>query len=144
MPQVSLKKFLDFGWIAGLIEIESIHKNDAFGLLNMMRDLRQGIFSELRTGKSIDTYRRNLQRAYIDRMEFLMTKDQSQIPAAFRRFVKRTNVNVNQSDIRAIVRAELKTLQRSIRTAAANSSGMKRIHLQDALVRINDILDPKS
>ncbi|MBE9489360.1 MAG: zinc-dependent metalloprotease [Bacteroidetes bacterium] len=140
----TLNNILDFGRMARMIENETIHKNDAFGLLNMMRDLRQGIFSELRTGKSIDTYRRNLQRAYIDRMEFLMTKDQAQIPAAFRRFVKRTNVNVNQSDIRAIVRAELKTLQRSIRAAAANSSGMKRIHLQDALVRINDILDPKN
>ncbi len=140
----TLNNILDFGRMARMIENETIHKNDAFGLLNMMRDLRQGIFSELRTGKSIDTYRRNLQRAYIDRMEFLMTKDQAQIPAAFRRFVKRTNINVNQSDIRAIVRAELKTLQRSIRAAAVNSSGMKRIHLQDALVRIKDILDPKS
>ena len=140
----TLNNILDFGRMARMIENETIHKNDAFGLLNMMRDLRLGIFSELRTGKSIDTYRRNLQRAYIDRMEFLMTKDQAQIPAAFRRFVKRTNINVNQSDIRAIVRAELKTLQRSIRAAAVNSSGMKRIHLQDALVRIKDILDPKS
>jgi len=109
-----------------------------------MQDLRKGLWSELRIGKSINTYRRNLQRAYIDRMEYLMTKEQSQIPAAFRRFVSRTSVNVNQSDIRAIVRAELKILQRSVRAAAANASGMKRIHLQDALERINNILDPKN
>jgi Met-zincin/Domain of unknown function (DUF5117)/Domain of unknown function (DUF5118) len=139
----SLNNILDFGRMERMIENETINGNTAYSLLSMMRDLRQGIWSELRTGRSIDTYRRNLQRAYIDRMEFLMTKEQSQIPAAFRRFVRRTNVNVNQSDIRAVVRAELKSLQRSVRTSATNSSGMKRIHLQDVLERIDAILNPK-
>ena len=139
----TLNNILDFGRMERMIENETINGNTAYSLLSMMRDLRQGIWNELRTGRSIDTYRRNLQRAYIDRMEFLMTKEQSQIPAAFRRFVRRTNVNVNQSDIRAIVRAELKSLQRSVRTSATNSSGMKRIHLQDVLERIDAILNPK-
>jgi predicted Zn-dependent protease with MMP-like domain len=139
----TLNNILDFGRMERMIENETINGNTAYSLLSMMRDLRQGIWNELRTGRSIDTYRRNLQRAYIDRMEFLMTKEQSQIPAAFRRFVRRTNVNVNQSDIRAIARAELKSLQRSVRTSATNSSGMKRIHLQDVLERIDTILNPK-
>jgi Met-zincin/Domain of unknown function (DUF5117)/Domain of unknown function (DUF5118) len=139
----TLNNILDFGRMERMIENETINGNTAYSFLSMMRDLRQGIWDELRTGRSIDTYRRNLQRAYIDRMEFLMTKEQSQIPAAFRRFVRRTNVNVNQSDIRAVVRAELKSLQRSVRTAATNSSGMKRIHLQDVLERIDAILNPK-
>jgi Met-zincin/Domain of unknown function (DUF5117)/Domain of unknown function (DUF5118) len=139
----TLNNILDFGRMERMIENETINGNNAYSFLSMMRDLRQGIWSELRTGRSIDTYRRNLQRAYIDRMEFLMTKEQSQIPAAFRRFVRRTNVNVNQSDIRAVVRAELKSLQRSVRAAVSSASGMKRIHLQDVLERIDSILDPK-
>ncbi len=138
----TLNNILDFGRMARMIENETINGSDAYSLLNLMQDLRKGIWSELRTGRSIDTYRRNLQRVYIDRMAFLMTQDQTQIPAAFRRFVRRTNVNVNQSDIRAIVRAELKTLQRAVRSSAANSSGMKRIHLQDVLERIDVILNP--
>jgi len=139
----TLNNILDFGRMERMIENETINGNTAYSFLSMMRDLRQGIWDELRTGRSIDTYRRNLQRAYIDRMEFLMTKEQSQIPAAFRRFVRRTNVNVNQSDIRAVVRAELKSLQRSVRAAVSSASGMKRIHLQDVLERIDSILDPK-
>ncbi|VAV86122.1 FIG00552894: hypothetical protein [hydrothermal vent metagenome] len=139
----TLNNILDFGRMERMIENETINGNNAYSFLSMMRDLRQGIWSELRTGRSIDTYRRNLQRAYIDRMEFLMTNEQSQIPAAFRRFVRRTNVNVNQSDIRAVVRAELKSLQRSVRAAVSSASGMKRIHLQDVLKRIDSILDPK-
>ena len=73
-----------------MIENETINGKDSYTLLSMMQDLRKGLWSELRTGKSIDTYRRNLQRAYLDRMEFLMTKKQSQIPVAFRRFVRKT------------------------------------------------------
>ena len=72
-----------------------------------------------------------------------MTKEQAPIPAAFRRWITRTNVNVSESDIRAVVRAELKSLQRSVRTSAANSSGMKRIHLLDVVERIDAIFDPK-
>ena len=139
----TLNNILDFGRLARMIENETINGKDSYTLLSMMQNLRKGIWSELRTGISINTYRRNLQRAYIDRMEYLMTKEQSEIPAAIRRFLSKTSINVNQSDIRAIVRAELKTLQRAVRTSAANSSGMKRIHLQDVLERIDNILDPK-
>jgi hypothetical protein len=30
--------------------------------------LRTGIFSELRTGRSIDTYRRNLQKGFVEQL----------------------------------------------------------------------------
>ena len=122
----TLNNVLDFGRMARLIENETLNGNTAYSLLNMIQDLRRGVWSEIYSGRSIDTYRRNLQRAYIDRMEFLMTKEQAPIPAAFRRWITRTNVDVSESDIRAVVRAELKSLQRSVRTSAANSSGMKK------------------
>ena len=139
----TLNNILDFGRMQRMIENETINGNNAYTFLRMMRDLRGGLFSELSRGRSIDTYRRNLQRAYVDRMAFLMTANQPQIPAQFRRFVRRTNVNVNQSDIRAVVRAELKALRSSVRSATSNSGGLTRIHLQDLSERINDILDPK-
>ncbi|WP_117883606.1 zinc-dependent metalloprotease [Aureibaculum luteum] len=139
----TLNNILDFGRMARMIENETLNGNKAYNLVDMMRDLRRGIWSEVYNGRSIDTYRRNLQRAYIDRMEYLMKNEQTSIPPQFRRWVSRTNVNVKESDIRPIVRAELKSLQRSVRSSAANSSGMKRIHLQDVVERIENILDPK-
>ena len=108
-----------------------------------MKDLRKGVFSELRSGKSIDVYRRNLQRAYIDRMAYLMTKEQPSVPARFRRFITATQVNVSQSDIRPVVRAELKSLRSSLRNAYGRDA-MSRIHIADALERVNDILDPNN
>lgn len=144
MQARTLNRLLDFGRMARMTENETINGKDAYTFVNMMRDLRNGIWSELRSGKKIDVFRRNLQRAYIDRLNYLMTNEQPPIPAQFRRFVRRTNVNVNQSDIRAVVRAELNTLKRSIRAGISRSGdSMSRIHLQDALERIDNILDPK-
>ena len=141
----TLNNLLDFGRMARLIENEEANGSSAYGLLNMMTDLRTGIWSELRTGRSIDTYRRNLQRAYLDRMEYLMTEEQPNIPARYRSWISRSNVDVAQSDIRPVVRGELKRLQRDLRNSIGRSRDtMSRYHLQDALERVNLILDPNS
>ena len=127
--------------MARMIENETLNGNDAYKLTSMMRDLRNNVWSELRTGKKIDTYRRNLQRAHLDRLAYLMTaKNQSKSNNSL--YLKSTAVNTSQSDIRAVVRAELKTLKRALQSAGGADS-MSRIHIQDAVERINDILDPK-
>lgn len=141
----TLNDILDFGRMARMLENETLNGRDAYPLLTMMQDLRKGLFSELNAGRSIDIYRRNLQRAYIERLEFIMKNEQGDVPAQFRRFISRTNVNVSQSDIRAVVRAELKALQSTVRSAVGSTGDtMSRIHLQDALERIDAILNPKS
>jgi hypothetical protein len=137
----TLENILDFGRMARMIENEAINKNQAFSLIEMMTDLRNGVWTELSTGRATDTYRRNLQRAYIDRMEYLMTKEQPSVPANFRRFISRTSVDVSQSDIRPVVRAQLNILRTQLRGAGGDS--MTRYHYQDALERIEKILDPK-
>ena len=139
----TLNNMMDFGRMQRLLENESINGEEAYGLYDMMKDLRKGLFSELRTGKKIDIYRRNLQRAYIERMEFIMKNEQQEIPARFRRFAGTTSVNVSQSDIRAVVRAELKSLRSQLRNARG-ADAMSRIHIADALERVDDILDPNN
>ena len=53
-------------------ENESINGNNAYTLIEMMSDLKNGIWEELYTNKAIHVYRRNLQLAYLDRINFLM------------------------------------------------------------------------
>jgi hypothetical protein len=137
----TLDNILDFGRMQRMLENETLNGSDAYGLYDMMKDLRNGLFSELRNGKKIDIYRRNLQRAYIERLEFIMKNEQPKVPSQFRRF-SGTEVNVSQSDIRAVVRAELKSLRSSLRNTNGADS-MSRIHIADALERINNVLDPK-
>lgn len=137
-----LNNVLDFGRMARMMENEEVNGKEAYGLYDMMQDLRKGLFSELPRGQKIDRYRRNLQRAYVERLEFIMNNEQRAIPAAFRSFAGQSDVNVSQSDIRPIVRAELNQLLRDARSARS-SDALTRIHLQDLVERIDGILNPK-
>lgn len=139
-----LNTMLQMGKLARVIENETINGDEAYGLLEMMRDLRRGIWSETRNGRTIDTYRRNLQKAHIDRLGYLMTADSERKLPDFGGYRKSTPINASQSDIRSVARAELNNLKSDIRGGLSRiSDPMSRYHLQDALVRIDQILDPK-
>ena len=69
MQERYLNTMLQLGKLARIIENETINGENAYGLLEMMQDLRRGIWSETRSGKAIDTYRRNLQKAHIERLD---------------------------------------------------------------------------
>ncbi|WP_245940383.1 zinc-dependent metalloprotease [Winogradskyella pacifica] len=137
----TVNNILSLGKMQRLIEAYTFD-SAAYSLPDMMSDLRSGIWSELRTGKKIDTYRRNLQRAHIDRLEYLMTAKDQGPSRRSSSYVKVTPVNTSQSDIRAVVRAELTSLRSQLRSARGGDS-MSRIHIADAIERINLILDPK-
>ena len=131
-----LNGLLSFDRLGRLIDHETLDATN-YSALSMMRDLRKGIWSEANLTKNVDVYRRNLQRAYVDRMAYLMTEDMN--PQFSRKYF-----NVSQSDIRALVRGELNTLKRQV--AAASNRGVNTVtkyHYRDIVKRIEDILDPK-
>lgn len=133
---------LDPGRMQRLIEAEARLGGSGYGLGEMLGDLRAAIWSELGTGRSIGTYRRNLQRGYLERMEWLMTDEPEERPSPFGAAAA-TPVNVPQSDIRPVVRGELETLKREIgRALSRGADRATRLHLEDARVRIDQVLDP--
>ena len=141
-----LNNVLQAGRMQRLIEAEARFGDGTYSLTEMMTDVRSGVWTELRAGGSIDTYRRNLQRGHLERLDELMNGEGPSgptfsFPGLDEYF---TNVNLPQSDIRAVVRGELETLQSEIRNRlGAGTSRMTRLHLQDALARIDAILDPE-
>jgi hypothetical protein len=130
-----LNNILSFDRIGRLIDAETVNTS-YYSALSMLGDLRNGIWSEARTAAKVDIFRRNLQRSYLDRMSYLMTAEMNRnfSPAYF---------DVNTSDIKALVRGELTTLKR--RLTAIKSSVADRVtryHYEDAIARIDEILDP--
>jgi hypothetical protein len=124
-----------------LIEAQARYGSDAYSLGEMMRDLREAVWTELGSGRTIDPYRRNLQRGYLERMSFLMTQELPPVPAFAAGQI--TAVDVSQSDIRAFVRGGLTVLKGQIQDALSrNIDTVTRYHLDDAVVRIDNILDP--
>ncbi|MGQ3677009.1 zinc-dependent metalloprotease [Tenacibaculum discolor] len=140
----TLNKVLKTGRLTRMIENETLNGNKAYTLLQMMGDLRKGIWSEVYANKTIDPYRRNLQRAHLDRLDFLLNKAKDQKAAkSDRGYFKQTAVTINQSDIKPVVRGELKRLQRDIKRSIPSARNtITRYHLQDAVDRIDTILNP--
>ena len=139
----TLNRLLSFDRLARLSENEALNGTKAYTLIEMMTALRKGIWSELYTNTSIGIYRRNLQRAYIDRLEYLMTESQEPLTGLARRYSNQTRVLVSQSDIRAVSRAQLVNLKSAIMKVVPNVTDQNtRYHLQEAIVRIDTILDP--
>ena len=134
----TLNSILDFGKMARLIENEAINGKAAYTLIDMMSDLKRGIWKELYNHKTIDVYRRNLQLAYLDRISYIMNEEQGSIPSWARGRV--TSVKVSQSDIRTIAVGQLLELKKDIKKHKNRSDKMTKMHLDMATAKINKIL----
>lgn len=110
---------------------------DAYAPLEMLEDLRRGVWNEIYEMKSIDPYRRNLQRVYLDNIENLFTTDETRN--------WRGSVDIKNSDIRPFLRVELGLLKVDLERAQTRiSDNLTRAHIEDALIRINEILDTEN
>jgi hypothetical protein len=125
--------------------MENEVKNVDYNAHDMIVQLQNGIWSELSTGSKIDIYRRNLQKAYIDRMGLLLAEQSTSSGAASaqQRPSGATPVNLSQSDIRSIARANLVKLAQQLKVASLkHQNDLTRFHIDDSIFRINEILNP--
>lgn len=125
----TLGRLMDEDRIKRMIENEALNGTDAYTASSMFYDLRRSIFSELRTGRTVDTYRRNLQKAMVETLGELVNSEDK---------------DVRTTDIPSLARGNLSTLQTEIRAGISRQSdSMSKYHLEDLLQRINRVLNPK-
>jgi len=136
----TLNNLLAFDRLARVIENETLNGSNAYGLTTMLEDLRNGLWKEVKQGKTPDTYRRNLQRAHIERLGYLL-KEEQKLSNNQRQYGGVTLIDVSQSDIRAAARAELKSLYQLVNRKRKTASGMGKAHLEDAKSSIAQLLD---
>jgi hypothetical protein len=104
--------------------------DDAYALLEMLEDLRKGVWSEVYDRRATDTYRRALQNEYISTMNSLFENDTSR------------GIDIKDTDIRAAARAELVQLRSDIKQARSRISDREtRVHFDDVTARIDSILE---
>ena len=118
----------------------------------MLDDTREMVWREVRQNRAVDTYRRNLQRGYLDHAHHLLhaTEFSSWSPPASGDLRVSNNndpplnaaLHLGQSDIRPLIRDQLTQLQREVQAALNRgvSDRMTRIHLEEVLVRIGRAL----
>lgn len=114
----------------------------AYTLPELFKDIKTSVFAAGRA----DAFKRNLQRAYVDRLGYLMTTESelpAGLPAEYAASYGLTPINVSLSDIRPLVRAELKALSATTKARSAAGDAISKAHYEDLSVRIKNILDPK-
>ena len=147
-----LEGLLDTNRLARLIEQEAWLGEEAYALPEMLDDLRTGLWAELSAGEDVDTYRRNLQRAYVDRIEYLITEAESEtfdLPTGGNLRVQNdedppltAELHVDHSDMRPVMREQLRLLADEMEDAETTElDRMTRVHLEDSLDRIEKILE---
>ena len=125
MQERALSSLLSDRRLFRMIENEAINGNSAYLISDLLNDLERGIFSELASGKKIDLYRRNLQKAYVAELINLLEDEKSMYM---------------NSDIPSLARASLVILRSKARSGAERQSGVARAHLQDLAARIEKAL----
>lgn len=136
----TLNDILSFDRLARVIENEALNGTNAYGLTQLMKELSSGLWEEVKKGKTPDTYRRNLQRAHIERLAYLLNEAQ-ELSASQRRSGRITQINVGQSDIRAAARFELMSLYKLAKAKRKTAKGIGKAHLEDIEGRIFHLLD---
>jgi hypothetical protein len=131
-----LNDLLSFETLARL-DNSSHSEANYYKSVEFCKDLRVGLWSELASGAKPEVFRRNLQKAYIERMKYLLTEQMVPSPT------NREYYSVAQSDVRSTVRGELKALLASINLAKIKYKDTETVyHLEDCIDRIQTILYP--
>ena len=124
--------------LSRLYDNEAKNAANAYTVADLFNDLRGGIFT---AGKP-DAYKRNLERAYVEDLKSLLNDDIRGIQglsASQLAHYGLTPINMTLSDIRPMVRAELKLIDARL---PKGGDALTSAHYADLHVRIKEALNP--
>ncbi len=126
----AMDRLLSAGTATRLLELPNYlpenQRKGAISLNEVYTTLQGAVWSELRTGKDIEPLRRQLQREHLKRLQGLLVRPSSALPA----------------DAVSLARLQALDLQAQLRNAAVRRNGSveTRAHLEDALALITEAL----
>jgi hypothetical protein len=127
MQASMLNQLYNASRLSRMVELEALHGNQAYTIVELFNDTYSGIWTELKSGANIDAYRRNLQRAYIDRMTNIMETPEG---------------STNRSDVKAVAMGTLKKLEKDLKTGVKSQKDtISKYHLEQALKTVEKLLD---
>ena len=140
-----LNTLLDDERLNRLLEQEALNRSAAYPLASMLDDLRRGIFTELWSGSpTIDAYRRELQMDFLSAIERKLNPPTATATATPVQFRFGPAPRPLSDDAKSELRGELVTLRAEIQRAIPRAGDRAtQLHLQGAVHRIDDILEPR-
>lgn len=144
LQEAALSRMLNTNTMNKMLNAEASIGNQAYTVSDLLGDLKQSIFTELPGKNPIDIYRRNLQKAYVERLGNIINP--SPASGGITIFFGNTSpsVDTKKSDILSYLKGHCRELKIQTDAAAASSSDKAtKYHLQDLSDRLKKILDPK-
>ncbi|WP_188050405.1 zinc-dependent metalloprotease [Flavobacterium sp. GP15] len=146
MQDATLSSLLAGDRMVRLMETSSAIKEN-YAVDELMTDLNKGIFSELKGSSSIDIYRRNIQKIYVDKLIELLKPGSTtvrSVPVGVTYGFNTRKVNLAQTDLPSIARGQLNTLKNELKMATIRMTDtVSKYHIQDLIARIGEALNPK-
>lgn len=139
MQNQVLTSLLETYGFARMIDDETKNGANAYTVNNLLTDLRGYIFNS----ETPDVFKRALQRSYADRLGVLLKLDKPVVESGYA-IMGITPYNPNISDMRLMVRSELKKLQASVKASQVSATNpLIKSHYEDLADRIYKMLNPK-
>ena len=120
-------------------------KNNVYTLAEMLDDLQNGLWSELRSASPrIDPYRRQLQNSYLVQVNAKLNPPATQLQQIQQLAALGIRIQPLNEDAKSELRGELVALRQQVRNAVGKAGDREtRLHLQGVDHHIGEILDPK-
>ncbi|MBS7563489.1 zinc-dependent metalloprotease [Mucilaginibacter sp. Bleaf8] len=124
-----------------LVAFEAAEGSKAYKITDLMADMQNIIFREVKSNQAIDVYRRNLQKLYVDKLIDMVKPQPAGAQQAAFSFGR--PAELEQTDAKSVAKAQLRSINNLIKSANISDS-MSTYHLQDLSDRIMEALNPKS
>jgi hypothetical protein len=131
MQATLINNLLNKDRLSRMLEVESIEGKNSYSYLEMMDDLRKGIWSDLEKNFSTDLYRRNLQISWIDKLsELLYGHNEGE------------KNELIYGDICAIALYELDYVKKAIQSGISGiQDPLAKSHFSYCMKMINDVME---
>ena len=136
LQKTVLNRVLSEGVLNKLYEGESLDAN-AYAVYDYLQDIKNSVFSELKSSSKIDIYRRNLQKNFV---ETLIARTQASKPSTGRN----AEAISDNSDVKSLTRGVLREIKADASKNAQNAQdAVTKYHLEDLVYRIDKALEVK-
>ena len=142
-----LNRMLSTRNLTKFLDAEAKLGKQAYQLTELLTDLKKGIWAEVAGRRSIDIYRRNLQKSYVNILSNIIKPSSggSTTGGGGFQITIGPSISIDKTDIKSVVKAHLQQLRAEARVAATIiTDEMSRYHLLDIASRIDTALDPKN
>ncbi|RZK49097.1 MAG: hypothetical protein EOO87_20085, partial [Pedobacter sp.] len=143
----TLSRLLSNTTLSKLVAAEATDGASAYKITDFFTDMNSAVFGELKSNAATDVYRRNLQKAYVEKLIAIVKPApvSSAITALLGgRGGASSGLSASQSDVLSVVKGQLRDLDGTLKGAASSQAdSLTKYHLLDLSDRIESALSNK-